>query len=157
MRKIFKAIMSGPFSRRKGQTHTPPFDPEFWRSPEATPIKKQRIEERWGPGTIPTILIYDLAPLNGVGFDDTVQLAQQFYGEPKYRAGNITFRASLPSEGLMTCLIVKQAAFLHLELTLQNHRLPLFKASHRIPGRSGSVLEFQNLRPDAPEAPRKSR
>lgn len=148
MQKILAAI-TRPFRRKSDTSCVLVPDSTFWRLPEAGPLKLQRIEETWGKGTVPMVLIYDLTPLGCISFDDTVQLAEQLFGGPKYSASNITYRTSTSSEKSVTYLIVRYAKFLLPELTVQGRQIPLLKASHRLSGRySGSVLEFENLCPN---------
>lgn len=142
--------MTRPFTRiRNGHGRLVPVqDPLFWRSPASAPIKRRRIEEKWGVGTIPT-LVYDLKPLQSVGFEETVRLAELFYGESKYVSGTIGYREDRSAGVPMMLLTIKQAKWFHAEIEVLGHRLPLYRVSYRVPGRSsGALMEFKHLQPD---------
>lgn len=143
MRKIVEKFMR-PFRRRRKPASSAPSAP-YWRLPESGAVKKSLIDGRWGKNTVPTVMVFDLTPLRSLSHDDEIDVARQFFGEGKFPSGAITYRESQSSEHPMTYLTVKYAHAFHAEARVRGHRLPLYRVSHRPPGRSGTVIEFKDL------------
>lgn len=154
----FIDAITNRFRRKKRRRSVPATSAAaFWRTPESVPIKRQMIDARWGKGTVPAVLTFDLTPLRSIGFEETVQLAELFYGKPQYTSGTITYRDSLSVDAPMVYLTIKHPRVFHGEIEIRGYRLPLYRVSHKHPGRSaGTTIEFKDLHPGVLDAPRKT-